>query len=142
MWRSSMTRISRRVARSPGERPSSEMRSSRQKRAEELKEILSTTLVRDAATRLVFLNLVAWGTGGLVMFWVNQKYWQESGVPLAYFGVLLAGYGLTAGLAGRSAALGVARYGRRPLLAAVGVLPIIAYFGMASFLGWGGILLG
>src|SRR6185503_10216456 len=30
------------------------------------------------------------GTGGLVMFWVNQKYWQESSVPLAYFGVLLA----------------------------------------------------
>ena len=28
------------------------------------------------------------------------------------------------------------------MLAAVGVLPIIAYFGMASFLGWGGILLG
>jgi MFS family permease len=112
------------------------------KRAEELKEILSTTLVRDAATRLVFLNLVAWGTGGLVMFWVNQKYWQESGVPLAYFGVLLAGYDLIVGLAGRSAALGGTRYGRRPLLAAVGVLPIIAYFGMASFLGWGGILFG
>ncbi len=112
------------------------------KKAEELKELLSTTLVRDAATRRVLLNIVAWGTGGLVMFWVNQKYWQESGVPLASFGVLLAGYGLTAGLAGRSAALGAARYGRRPLLAAVGVLPIIAYFGMASFLGWGGILLG
>src|SRR5436309_7419980 len=112
------------------------------KRAEELKELLSTTLVRDAATRRVLLNMVAWGTGGLVMFWVNQKYWQEGGVPLASFGVLLAGYGLTAGLAGRSAALGVARFGRRPLLAAVGVLPIIAYFGMASFLGWGGILLG
>src|SRR6266850_2158306 len=76
------------------------------KRAEEIKEMLSTTLVRDAATRLVLLNLVAWGTGGLVMFWVNQKYWQESGVPLASFGVLLAGYGLVAGLAGRSAALG------------------------------------
>ena len=28
------------------------------------------------------------------------------------------------------------------MLAAVGVLPILAYFGMASFLGWGGILLG
>ncbi len=112
------------------------------KLAEELKELLSTTLVRDAATRRVLLNIVAWGTGGLVMFWVNQKYWQESGVPLASFGVLLAGYGLIAGLAGRSAALGIARYGRRPLLAAVGVLPIIAYFGMASFLGWGGILLG
>jgi len=28
------------------------------------------------------------------------------------------------------------------LLAAVGVLPIVAYFAMASFLGWTGILLG
>ena len=28
------------------------------------------------------------------------------------------------------------------MLAAVGVLPIVAYFGMASFLGWGGILFG
>jgi len=107
-----------------------------------LKEMLSTTLVRDAATRLVFLNLVASGTAGLVMIWVNQKYWQESGVPLAYFGVLFAGYSLIVGLAGRSAALGSPRYGRRPLLAAVGVLPIIACFGMASFLGWGGILFG
>jgi MFS family permease len=114
----------------------------RKKRADQLKEMLSTTLVRDTATRLVFLNKVAWGTGGLVMFWVNQKYWQESGVPLASFGVLLAGYGLIAGLAGRAAPLGRTRYGRRPLLAAVGILPIIAYFGMASFLGWGGILLG
>ncbi len=76
------------------------------------------------------------------MVWTNQKYWQDSGVPLAYFGVLWAGYNLIAGLAGRSAALGGARYGRRSLLAAVGLLPIIAYFGMASFLGWGGILFG
>ena len=112
------------------------------KRSEALKEVLSTTLVRDAATRLVFLNLVVSGTGGLVMFWVNQKYWQDSGVPLAYFGVLLAGYSLIFGLAGRSAALVRTRYGRRPLFAAIGVLPIIASFGMASFLGWGGILLG
>jgi hypothetical protein len=108
----------------------------------EFREVLSTTLVRDAATRLVFLNLVVWGSGALVMFWVNQKYWQESGVPLAWFGVLLAGYNLIDGFAARSAALGVTRYGRRPLLAAAGMLPIIAYFGMASFLGWGGILFG
>ncbi len=112
------------------------------KRSEELKEVLRTTLVRDAATRLVFLNLVASGTAGLVMVWTNQKYWQDTGVPLAYFGVLFAGYNLLVGFAGRFAAPGSARYGRRPLFAAVGVLPIIAYFGMASFLGWGGILFG
>jgi hypothetical protein len=110
--------------------------------AEDLKEALSATFVRDTATRLVFLNLVAWGAGGLVMFWVNQKYWQESGVPLAWFGALLAGYGLIVGLPGRSAAFAARRYGRRPLLATVGVLPIVAYFGMASFLGWPGIMFG
>jgi hypothetical protein len=110
--------------------------------AQNLKEVLSATLVRDPATRLVFLNLVVWGAGSLVMFWVNQKYWQESGVPLAGFGVLLAAYNLVDGFAARSAALGVKRYGRRPLLAATGMLPIIAYFGMASFSGWGGILFG
>ncbi len=75
--------------------------------AQDLKEVLSATLVRDTATRLVFLNLVVWGSGALVMFWVNQKYWQESGVPLAGFGVLLAAYNLIDGFAARSAALGV-----------------------------------
>jgi MFS family permease len=110
--------------------------------AQNFKEVLSATLVRDTATRLVFLNMVVWGSGALVMFWVNQKYWQESAVPLAWFGVLLAGYNLIDGFAARCAALGATRYGRRPLLAVVGVLPIIAYFGMASFLGWGGILFG
>jgi hypothetical protein len=108
----------------------------------ELKAVLTTTLVRDAATRLVLLNLVALGTAGLVMVWTRQRYWQDSGVPLAYFGVLHAGYNLIIGLAGRSAARGAARYGQRPMFAAVGVLPIVAYFGMASFFGWGGILLG
>src|SRR3989442_10139820 len=78
------------------------------KRAEELKELLSSTLVRDGATRLVLLNMVAWGTGGLVMFWVNQKYWQESGGPLASFGVLFAGHGLIARLPRGTAALGIA----------------------------------
>ena len=112
------------------------------KRSEALKEVLSTVLVRDAATRLVFLNLIVSGTASLVMVWTNQKYWQDSGVPLASFGVLFAGYNLLVGFAGRFAAPGSARYGRRPLFASVGVLPIIAYFGMASFLGWGGILLG
>jgi hypothetical protein len=100
------------------------------KRSKDFKEILSTTLVGDTATRLVLLNLVASGTGGLVMIWTHQKYWQESGVPLAYFGVLLAGYSLIFGFAGTSAALGSARFGRRPLLAAAGALPIIACFGM------------
>ena len=78
----------------------------------------------------------------MVMVWTRQKYWQDIGVPLAWFGVLFAGYNLIIGFAAKSAALGGARYGRRPMLAAVGVLPIIAYFGMASVLGWGGILLG
>jgi MFS family permease len=110
--------------------------------AQNLKEILSATVVRDTTTRLVFLNMVVWGSGALLMFWVNQTYWQETAVPLPWFGILLAGYNLIDGCAAKSAALGATRYGRRPLLAVVGVLPIVAYLGMASFFGWGGILFG
>jgi MFS transporter len=108
----------------------------------DFKEALATTLVRDAVTRLVFLNLVVSGTAGLVMVWTHQKYWQDSGVSLVYFGLLYAGYSQIFGFAGRSAALASARYGRRPLLAAVGVLPVIACFGMAAVFGWAGIALG
>jgi MFS family permease len=112
-------------------------------RFDELKNALATTLVRDSATRLAFLDLIVWGTfAGLVMFWTNQKYWQDSGVPLAYFGVLLASYNVIGAFSGRSAAVASARCGRRPVLIAVGVLPIVAYFGMASFFGWRGIVLG
>ena len=112
-----------------------------QQRPEGFKEVLSA-LARDGTTRLVFLNLVVLGTAGLVMVWTRQRYWQDVGVPLAIFGVLDAAYNLLSGLAGGSAALASARYGRRPVLAAVGVLPIIAYFGMAWFFGWTGIVLG
>ena len=108
----------------------------------DLKEVFSTTLVRDAATRLLFLNVLVAGTAGLVMIWTNQKYWQDSGVPLAYFGVVYASYSLIGGFAGRSVALAASRYGRRPVLTAAGVLPVIACLGMAAFFGWGGVLVG
>ncbi|HEU5195383.1 MAG TPA: MFS transporter [Methylomirabilota bacterium] len=110
--------------------------------AQNLKEVVAATVVRDATTRVVFLNLVVWGSGSLLMFWVNQKYWQETAVPLAWFGVLLAAYNLIDGFAAKAVARGTSRYGRRALLAAGGVLPLVAYFGMAAFFGWGGILLG
>jgi MFS family permease len=112
------------------------------KRFADLKAVVSTLLVRDTATRLVFFNLVVVGTAGLVMVWTHQKYWQDSGVPLAHFGVLYAAYNLAYGFAGKSAALASARYGRRSLITAVGVLPIAACVGMAAFFGWAGIVLG
>ena len=102
----------------------------------------STTLGRDGATRFAFFNLIASGAAGLVMVWTHQKYWQDSGLPLAYFGVLFASYNLIFGFAGRAAALATTRYGQRTVFTAVGVLPVIACLGMASFSGWGGILLG
>src|SRR5262245_36620094 len=112
------------------------------KGSRDLKEALAATLIRDPATRLVFLNMVITGTAGLVMVWTHQKYWQDSGVPLAYFGVLFAGYNLIFGFAGKSAARATERYGRRSLLAAVGVLPVIASFVMALAFGWVGIVFG
>jgi MFS family permease len=111
-----------------------------------LKEILAAVLTRDAATRLIFLNMVAWGVAGLLMVWINQKYWQDGGVPLAAFGALYAAYSLASGLGGKLAAPGAARFGRRTMLAAGAAVRVVATLGMAallgSFLGWGGIALG
>jgi MFS family permease len=73
----------------------------RKKWSTDFKEVLSGTFVRDPTTRLVFLNLVASGAAGLVMVWTHQKYWQDSGVPLASFGVLFASYNLIFGFAGK-----------------------------------------
>jgi MFS family permease len=111
-------------------------------RSQGFKDALSTILVRDPATRLVFLNVIAVGTAGLVMVWTHQKYWQDNGVPLASFGVLYAAYNLSFGFAGRFAATASERYGRRPMLVAVGILPIIASFVMVACHGWAGIVLG
>jgi MFS family permease len=108
----------------------------------DFREILATTLVRDSTTRLAFLSLIALGTFGLVMVWTRQRYWQDVGVPLGYFGALDACYTLLVGFAARAAARASATYGPRALLAAVGVLPVIAYFGMAAFFGWAGIVIG
>jgi MFS family permease len=107
-----------------------------------VRQILATVLTRNATTRLVFLNMVAWGIAGLVMVWTNQKYWQDSQVPLAWFGALYAAYSLTAGFGSRLAGLAAARFGPRAPLAAVAVASILVYFGMAAFPGWPGIALG
>jgi MFS family permease len=124
------------------EPPAAPAEEKKRKRAADLREVLSTTLAKDGATRLVFFNLIASGAAGLVMVWTHQKYWQDSGLPLAYFGVLFASYNLIFGFAGRAAALATARYGPRGVFAAVGVLPVIACFGMASLPAWSGIVLG
>lgn len=107
-----------------------------------LREILASVLARDVVTRLVFVNIVTLGIAGLVMVWTNQKYWQESQVPLVYFGVLYAAYNLIGGFAGRVGASLAVRYGRRAVLGVAGIVPVIAYCGMAAFVGWGGIALG
>jgi MFS family permease len=112
------------------------------KSAVPVREIVATVVSRDAVTRLVFCNMVAWGTAGLVMVWTSQKYWQNAGVPLVWFGVLYAAYNLLSGFGSRFAAGIVARFGRRATLVSVGVVPVVAYLGMAAFPGWGGITLG
>jgi len=113
----------------PPARPSPAKKS----RSEQFREMLSSIMARDTATRLAFFNLVVWGSIGLTMFWLNQKYWQETEVPLAWFGVLLAAFSLVDGFAARSAARATKRYGWRPLLAAVGVMQVVACLGMAYF---------
>jgi predicted MFS family arabinose efflux permease len=114
----------------------------KKQRAAGLKDVLANVLLRDGMIRLVFLNLVVTGCIGLTMFWVNQKYWQETDVPLIWFGVLLAAYSLVDGFAAKFAARAVRRYGWRLPLLAVGLLPILSFAAMAALFGWAGIAFG
>src|SRR5262249_15908890 len=103
-WSASCSGSRSTAGRSSTRRAGVHSRGSGKKRSEHFKDLLSTTLVTDPTTRLMLLNLVTWGAAGLVMVWTHQKYWQDNGVPLAYFGVLFASYNLIFGVAERAAA--------------------------------------
>ncbi len=111
------------------------------KRSGGLKEVLSTILVRDAVTRLVLLNVVVSGTAGLVMVWTNQKYWQESGVPLAWL-LFLNALNERISSAFRATVLSMAQLGTRASFALLG--PLVGYgidaWGLPSVLSALGIL--
>lgn len=107
-----------------------------------LKLVLKHLFVNDHLLRLIFINLTLWSLSTFVAVWTFQKYWQEAGISLAWFGLLWAGYNLLVGLVGSQVSRLEKRWGSYPLLYALSLLPILGFVGMALLPGLWGLFIG
>ncbi len=105
------------------------------------KRILMHLFYQDSLLRITTLALTFYGLSTFYVVWLIQPYWEEYGIPLALFGVLWAAKNFVVAIAARFCAPLEEKYGPAPILVAVGVLPVIGYFGMAMNGGLMGILL-
>lgn len=92
--------------------------------------------------RLIFVNYVMWSLASFFAVWIFQKHWQTENIPLGAFGFIWAAFGLTTGLVGLRVPLWEFKMGAPRLLVLQGLMPIIAYFGMAWLGGWPAALMG
>jgi MFS family permease len=96
-------------------------------------------LSQDKLLRLVFVNLIVWGLSTFFAVWMHQKYWEENGLSLVYFGWLWAAYNLLTGIIGTQVHRLEHRFGPQPLLWFIGLAPIVAYWCMSWLTGMPGI---
>lgn len=96
----------------------------------------------DRLLRLIFINQIVWSLSTFVMVWLNQKVWEDQGIPLTLFGLLWALTNLAVGLSGQQAARLEKRYGSGAMLVALALLPILGYASIALAGGWIVVALG
>lgn len=96
----------------------------------------------DRVLVLTSVNLIVWGLSTFFAVWMFQKYWQESGVPLVYFGFIWAVYNISVGLVGKQVHGLEHRFGPLPLIAFLGLAPVAGYIGMGLAGGYWGVALG
>jgi MFS family permease len=96
------------------------------------------TTKSDRFFRVIFVNTVVWNLSTFCAVWTYQKYWILREIPVGYFGILWAGYNLSAGMAGRQVLRLGSFFSEVLLTLAIFVLPILGYFGMSiSNASWG-----
>lgn len=115
---------------------------SRQSHRDNLKLVWTHVFRKDPLIRLVFVNQIAWSMATFVAVWIYQKYWQDQGISLAFFGLIWAGYNLLVGLVGQQVYRWEHTYGSTVLLISLALLPVVGYGGMAVLTGWAGVAMG
>lgn len=112
------------------------------KHKENFKVILHHIFKKDHILTLVFFNQIIWGLATFVAVWIYQKYWQDSGVSIAYFGIIWAAYNLTHGIVSKWVHFFERKVGASALIIALSLLPIAGYMGIGYFSGVMGIAIG
>jgi MFS family permease len=91
---------------------------------------------------LTSINLIVWGLSTFFAVWMFQKYWQDNGIPLIYFGFIWAVYNISIGIVGMQVHGLEHRFGPIPLIVFLGLAPILGYFGMGLTGGYFGVAIG
>jgi len=108
---------------------------------ENLKEVVSHLFLRDRLLRLICLNSTFFGLATFYVVWMLQPYWRDQGIPLTAFGLLWAAQSFLFAGATKLCMPLEKKFGARPLLVAMGLLPVVGYVGMSTLGGTIGILL-
>ena len=107
-----------------------------------LKLIVRFMFVDDRLLRLICLNITFFSLATFYVIWMLQPYWRDQNVPLTAFGMLWAAISFLVAIASKASLPLEDRFGPKPVLLMMGILPIVGYLGMAGFGGAIGILLG
>lgn len=103
------------------------------------KAIYQHIMKGDAMLRRVFFAIPIYNLSTFHVAWLVQSYWEEQGISLIVFGALWFAQSLTVAIASKCG-FAVEKYkGAAFALIVIGILPIVAHFGMAWVGGWGGI---
>ena len=95
------------------------------------RRIFQVLIYENNLMRLIVFGLAFWSLSVFYAGWLLQKYWENIGIPLAWFGYLWAAYAVIAGLSGRYTDRAEAALGAPLMILLVGALPILGYLGMA-----------
>jgi MFS family permease len=106
-----------------------------------LKKVLSFLYVDDRLLRLICMNITFFGLATFYVIWMLQPYWRDQDVPFALFGVLWAAQSFVVAATSKLTFPLEEKFGAKPMLILMGVLPIIGYWGMAGMGGLIGIVL-
>lgn len=106
-----------------------------------LKRVVGHLFFDDRLLRMICLSITLFGLMTFYVVWMLQPYWAEQGVPLTAFGILWAAQSFLFAGATRICIPFERRFGARPVLVVMALLPAVGYFGMAATGGVLGILL-
>ena len=110
------------------------------KTRENISYIYKSLFGQTALLRLIILNGVFYNFATLVAVWSFQKYWQDVGVPLYFFGYLWFLINITVGITARYAHKFEKRWGSEWVLLVVGIFPVLGFFGMSIVTAAWGVL--
>ena len=98
---------------------------------ENVKYIFKRLFKQSKLLRLIVFNIIFSFSGTLFAVWMFQKYWENLGIPLFYFGLLWALTNFTVSLSGRYAHKLEKIWGSAWVVTFIGLLPVVGYFGIS-----------